>query len=60
MLRIKDVLWEKGMTQAELARLTNTHKQYINALCSNRISASIGRLEYIARILDVKVCDLIC
>ena len=58
-LRIKELLKEKGMTQAELAeRLGITPISLNQQLARNTFT--LDRLEEIAKILNVRVIDLFC
>lgn len=57
--RIKEVLTEKGMTQADLADLLDVRYLTINNYCNNRRQPSIERLFEIAKALKVSPKDLI-
>lgn len=58
MLRIKEILKEKGVAQTELAEILNRKKQQVNDIVSGRVGVSIAMLESIAAALDVPVWQL--
>lgn len=58
MLRIKEILREKGLTQIELAEKLNKTKQQINDIVSERVGVSLPMLQTIATALDVPVWQL--
>lgn len=58
MLRIKEILKEKGVTQIELAEMLNRKKQQVNDIVSGRVGVSIAMLESIATALNVPVWQL--
>lgn len=57
--RIKEVLEQKGLTQADLADMLDVRYLTINNYCNNRRQPSIERLFEIARLLKVSPRDLI-
>jgi transcriptional regulator with XRE-family HTH domain len=57
--RIKEVLAEKGLTQADLADLLDVRYLTINNYCNNRRQPSIERLFEIAKVLKVSPRELI-
>lgn len=58
MLRIREILKEKGVAQTELAEILNRKKQQVNDIVSGRVGVSITMLESIAAALDVPVWQL--
>jgi transcriptional regulator with XRE-family HTH domain len=58
-LRIDEVLKEKKMSQVELAKKIKKSKVTINYWCSNKNFPSLVTLSEIAKILKVRVSDLI-
>ncbi len=59
MNRIKEVLEIKGLTQIWLAKQLGKSYNMVNSYAQNRRQPSIESLFEIAKILDVKVTDLI-
>lgn len=57
--RIKEVLEQKGLTQADLADMLDVRYLTINNYCNNRRQPSIERLFEIARALKVSPRELI-
>jgi transcriptional regulator with XRE-family HTH domain len=57
--RIKQVLQEKGITQAWLAQELDMDAISINRYCSNRQQPSIAKLALIAKVLKVSPRDLL-
>ena len=57
--RIKEVLEQKGLTQADLADLLDVRYLTINNYCNNRRQPSIERLFEIAKVLKVSPKDLL-
>jgi putative transcriptional regulator len=58
-LRLDEVLKTKNMTQVELARKIQKSKITVNYWCSNKNHPSLATLSEIARVLKVKIGDLI-
>ena len=58
-LRIGEVLKSQKMTQIELSRKVKKSKVTVNYWCSNKNHPSLETLSLIARVLDVKISDLI-
>lgn len=59
MNRIKEVLKEKGITQTWLASKINKSYNMTNSYIQNRRQPSLETLFCIAKVLNVKVIDLI-
>ena len=59
ILRIHEVLKERGVLQKELAEKLGVSKVTVNYWCKNQTMPSIDTLGAIAKILKVKVSDLI-
>ena len=57
--RIKEVLEQKGLTQADLADMLDVRYLTINNYCNNRRQPSIERLFEIAKVLKVSPRELI-
>jgi transcriptional regulator with XRE-family HTH domain len=57
--RIKEVLQDKGMTQADLADMLDVRYLTINNYCNNRRQPSLEMLFRIARALKVSPRELI-
>jgi len=57
--RIKDVLKERGMSQADLADALDVRYLTVNNYCNNRRQPSVETLFAIAKILKVQVRELI-
>ena len=57
--RIKEVLEQKGLTQADLADMLDVRYLTINNYCNNRRQPSIERLFEIAKALKVSPRELI-
>jgi transcriptional regulator with XRE-family HTH domain len=58
-LRLDEVLKTKNMTQVELARKIQKSKITVNYWCSNKNHPSLATLSEIAKVLKVKIADLI-
>lgn len=58
-LKLDEVLKTKNMTQVELARKIRKSKITVNYWCSNKNLPSLSTLSEIARVLKVKIADLI-
>lgn len=56
--RLAEVIKAKGLTQKSFAEMAGTSSQYINAVASGRLTASIKQLSRFAAILGVNVSDL--
>ena len=59
MLRIRAVLIEKSMKQQELADKLGVSKVTVSYWCNNQTTPSLETLGQIAKILKVKISDLI-
>jgi putative transcriptional regulator len=59
VLRINEVLKEKGLQQKELAEKLGVSKVTVNYWCNNQSKPSIETLGEIAKILKVKLTHLI-
>ena len=58
VLRLGEILKEKGMTNREFAKRMGKSPQYTNAIVKERAGASIAMLSSMAAVLDVQLCDL--
>jgi putative transcriptional regulator len=58
-LKIDEVLKTKNMTQVDLAKKLNKSKITVNYWCSNKNQPSLNTLSEIAKVLKVKISDLI-
>lgn len=58
MLRIKEILDEKGMSQQKLAEKTGLTAATISSIINGKSSPKLVILEKIAKTLDVSVKDL--
>lgn len=58
-LRIDEVLREKQITQVELAKKIHKSKVTVNYWCSNKNHPSLSTLSEIAKVLKVKISELI-
>ena len=58
ILRIREVLYERGATPQYLADSLNVSRQYINNILSERGTASIRVLSRIAMVLNVPLASL--
>lgn len=59
MLRINEVLKEKKVLQKELAEKLGVSKVTVSYWCNNQTAPSLEKLGQIAKILKVKISDLI-
>ncbi len=59
MNRIKEVLFEKGLTQVWLSESLDKSFNMVNAYCQNRQQPRLEVLYQIARALEVEVSDLL-
>lgn len=59
ILRLHEVLKERGLLQKELAEKLGVSKVTVNYWCKNQTMPSIDTLGEIAKILNVKISDLI-
>ena len=57
--RIKQARKRAGLTQEQLAKLTNLSRPHIGGIETNRYTPSIATLQLIADILNVKVAELV-
>ncbi len=58
-LKIDEVLKTKNMTQVDLAKKINKSKITVNYWCCNKNQPSLNTLSEIAKVLKVKISDLI-
>lgn len=58
-LRLKEVIKEKKMHQKDLAQEVGVSKVTMSYWCSNQTMPSIETLGMIAKVLKVKIADLI-
>ena len=58
MLRIKEILVEKKVSEQELANRMGVTRQYINAIVKERSSCSLETLSRIASTLEVPIISL--
>lgn len=56
-LKIKELRKRKGLTQEELAELIQMEQNSISVMESGRNFPTLGTLEKIAKVLDVKLSD---
>jgi putative transcriptional regulator len=59
VLRLDEVLKEKHIQQKDLAEWLGVSKVSVSYWCNNQTNPSIDTLLSIAKVLDVKVADLI-
>ena len=59
VLRLDEVLKEKHIQQKDLAELLGVSKVSVSYWCNNQTNPSIDTLLNIARVLDVKISELI-
>ena len=57
--QIKQARKRAGLTQEQLAKLTNLSRPHIGGIETNRYTPSIATLQLIADILNVKVAELV-
>lgn len=59
-VKLKEILAERGISQRELARLTDLRPSTINHLCSNTAnSVYFETLEVICKALNIRIEELI-
>lgn len=58
MLRLKEILKERKMSEQELAKKLGVTRQYVNAIVKERSSCSLDTLAKIAKALDAPVISL--
>jgi DNA-binding XRE family transcriptional regulator len=58
-LKIDEVLKTKNMTQVDLAKKINKSKVTVNYWCTNKNHPSLNTLSEIAKVLKVRIADLI-
>lgn len=58
MLRLKEILEKKGMSEKDLANKLGVSRQYVNAIVRERRSCSMQMLKRLAAVLDVPVASL--
>lgn len=59
ILRLHEVLKEKGIQQKELAQKIGVSKVTVNYWCKNQTTPSLETLITVAKFLKVKISDLI-
>jgi transcriptional regulator with XRE-family HTH domain len=59
VLRLDEVLKEKHIQQKDLAELLGVSKVSVSYWCNNQTNPSIDTLLNIAKVLEVKIADLI-
>lgn len=59
ILRIHEVLKERGLLQKDLAEKLGVSKVTVNYWCNNQTTPSLETLIQVAKILKVKISDLI-
>ena len=58
ILRIKDILRERAMTNREFARMLGKKPQYTNAVAKERVGVSLKMLSKMADVLGVPLKEL--
>lgn len=58
MFRIREILIEKGMTNADLQKKLGVSKQYISNIINGRQNVSVPKLQEIANALGVNISEL--
>lgn len=58
MLRLKEILKEKKISEQDLANKLGVTRQYVNAIAKERSSCSLDTLARIADTLDVPIVSL--
>ena len=58
VLRIREILKEKAITNREFARLMDRKPQYTNAVVKERVGVSLKMLSKMAEVLDVPLKEL--
>lgn len=59
-ITLNELLEKRGMSQRELARLTNIRQPSINEMCRNQtIRLPLANLAKICDVLDVDICDIL-
>lgn len=58
MFRIREILIEKGMTNADLQKILGVSKQYISNIINGRQNVSVPKLQEIANALGVNISEL--
>lgn len=60
VVKLKDILAERNMSQRELARLTGLRPNTISHLCSNEVDrVHLSTFEVICKTLDIQLHELI-
>jgi putative transcriptional regulator len=59
MNRILEVIKEKGIKQAELAKQLGCAKSTVSMYCSNTMQPSLSKLIKLAELLDIEVNELL-
>lgn len=57
-MRLREILKEKGVSGAELARRLNVSPAYVNFACSGKVNLSVKKCEEVAAALDIPVAAL--
>lgn len=57
--RLAEIIKMRGYTQKAFADLAGTSSQYINAVCSGKLTISIKQLSKFANMLGVPVSELL-
>ena len=58
MLRLKEILTEKNLSEQDLANLLGVSRQYVNSIVMERRSCSLETLKKIATVLNVPLAVL--
>lgn len=58
ILRINEILKEKGLTNRDFARLMGKKPQYTSAVSKGRVGASLKMLSKMAEVLDVPMKEM--
>ncbi|SFF40242.1 putative transcriptional regulator [Paenibacillus algorifonticola] len=60
VVKLKNILTERNMSQRELARLTGLRPNTISHLCSNEVDrVHLSKFEVICKALDIQLHELI-
>lgn len=58
MLRLKEILEKKGMSEQDLANKLGVSRQYVNSIVRERRSCSLQMINRLADVLEVPVASL--
>ncbi len=58
MLRLKEILEKKGMSEQDLAKLLGVSRQYVNSIVKERRSCSLQMINKLAEVLEEPVASL--